>query len=288
MQGQVVESPGQRLHIPDGAGSVEGIELEYWVEGEGEPIVFLHGGILTGFGPLADELAKTGGYRLVRYKRPGYGSSSLPSEPMTMARQADCCLALIRHLGLAKAHLVGHSIGACIALQAALQEPEAIASLGLLEPPVMTATPDPTPALTILRATAALWRAGDVAGAMDSFMRGIVDPEYVRVLDKTLGMWREDAMKGTDAFFQADQPAVQAWRFEEPEAARVRQPALLFLGENSTKVNAIRETVHRTLLSWLPNSEGRTLEGASHLLPLQKPAQISAALTAFYKARVSA
>ena len=160
--------------------------------------------------------------------------------------------------------------------------------MGLLEPPVMTATPDPTPALTVLRATATLWREGDVAGAMDSFMRGIVDPDYVRVLDKTLGMWREDAMKGADAFFQADQPAVQAWRFEEPEAARVRQPALLFLGENSTKVNAIREPVHRTLLSWLPNSEGRTLEGASHLLPLQKPTQISAALTAFYKARVRA
>jgi len=66
MQEQVVQSPGQRLRIPDGAGSVEGIELEYWVKGEGEPIVFLHGGILTDwFGPLADELSKTGGYRLV-------------------------------------------------------------------------------------------------------------------------------------------------------------------------------------------------------------------------------
>ncbi|HEY8811269.1 MAG TPA: alpha/beta hydrolase [Candidatus Dormibacteraeota bacterium] len=284
----IAQTRDSRLRIPDGT-SMGGVELEYWVKGAGEPVVFLHGGILTDwFGPLADELSRTGPYQLVSYHRPGYGSSTLPSEPITMAGQAECCLALMRHLGLGKAHLVGHSIGACIALQAALQEPEAVASLGLLEPPVMTATPDPSPALTVLRATAALWRQGDVAGAMDIFMRGIVDPDYERVLDGALGTWRENAVKGTDAFFQTDQPAVQAWRFEEPEAARVLQPVLLFLGENSTQVNAIREPVHRTLLSWLPNAEGLTVEGASHLLPLQEPAQISAALKAFYKTRVRA
>jgi len=288
MQEHIAQTHDSRLRIPDGT-SVGGVELEYWVKGAGEPVVFLHGGVLTDwFGPLADELSKTGRYRLVSYHRPGYGSSTLPSQPITMAGQADCCLALMRHLGLAKAHLVGHSIGACIALQAALQDPEAVASVALLEPPVMTATPDPSPALTVLRATAALWKQGDVAGAMDAFMRGIVDPDYERVLDGALGTWREDALKGTDAFFQTDQPAVQGWRFEKPEAERVRQPAILFLGENSTRVNPIREPIHRTLLSWLPNAEGHALEGASHLLPLQEPARISAFLTTFYKAQITA
>ena len=289
MQEQAAETHDSRLRIPDDNISVGGVELEYWLKGAGEPVVFLHGGVLTDwFGPLAAELSMTDGYQLVSYHRPGYGSSTLPSQPITLAGQADCCLALMRHLGIAKAHLVGHSVGACIALQAALQEPEAVASLALLEPPVMTAASDPLPALTVLRATATLWNQGDVAGAMDAFMRGIVDPDYERVLDRVLGTWREDALKGTDAFFQTDQPALQAWRFEKPEAARVRQPAILFLGHNSTRVNPIREPVHRTLLSWLPNAEGHTLEGATHLLPLQKPAQISALLTAFYNARITA
>src|ERR1700694_2109353 len=289
MQEHISQTHDSRFRIPDSTSSVGGVELEYWVKGTGDPVVFLHGGVLTGwFGPLADELSRAGSYRLLSYHRPGYGSSTLPSQPITMGGQAECCLALMRHLGLAKAHLVGHSIGACIALQAALQEPEAVASLGLLEPPVLTATPDPTPALSVIRATAAMWKQGDVAGAMDAFMRGMVDPDYERLLDAALGTWREDALKGTDAFFQTDQPAVQAWRFEDPQASRVRQPAILFLGENSTLVNPIREPIHRTLLSWLPNAEGCTLEGATHLLPLQEAAQIAAALTAFYKARVGA
>jgi pimeloyl-ACP methyl ester carboxylesterase len=283
-----IETGRRRLRIPDGTGSVSAVELEYWVKGGGEPVVFLHGGILTDwFSPLADELAKKGSYQLISYHRPGYGGSTLPSQPITMAGQAECCFALMQHLGLERAHLVGHSIGACIALQAALQEPDAVASLGLLEPPVMTATPDPTPALTVLRATAAMWKQGDVAGAMDAFMRGIVDPDYERELDAALGTWREDALKGTDAFFQTDQAALQTWRFAGPEAARVRQPVILFMGENSTRVNPIREPIHRTLLSWLPNAEGLTLEGASHLLSLQKPARISAALAKLYRARVT-
>jgi pimeloyl-ACP methyl ester carboxylesterase len=280
---------GRRLRIPDGTGAVSGVELEYWVKGAGEPVVFLHGGVLMDwFGPLADELSAKGDYQLISYHRPGYGNSTLPSQPISLGGQAECCIALMRHLGLVSGHLVGHSIGACIALQAALQEPGAVASLGLLEPPVMTAAPDPSPALKVLRATATQWKLGDTAGAMDSFMRGIVDPDYERVLDAALGTWRDDALKGTDAFFRTDQPAVQAWRFEAGEAARVRQPAILFLGENSTRVNPIREPIHKTLLSWLPNAEGCTLEGASHLLPLQEPGQIASALTEFYRARVTA
>ncbi len=66
----------------------------------------------------------------------------------------------------------------------------------------------------------------------------------------------------------------------------MRQPAILFLGENSTRVSPIREPVHRTLLSWLPNADGHTVEGASHLLPLEVPTQIAATLTAFYTARI--
>jgi uncharacterized protein YjeT (DUF2065 family) len=44
MQYQVIQTPEQRLRIPDGAGSVAGIELEYWVKGAGEPVVFLQAG----------------------------------------------------------------------------------------------------------------------------------------------------------------------------------------------------------------------------------------------------
>jgi hypothetical protein len=63
------ETFDRRLRIVDGGGSVAGVELEYWVRGAGEPVVFLHGGILTDWF----------GYRLVSYHRPD-GLSTLPSQ----------------------------------------------------------------------------------------------------------------------------------------------------------------------------------------------------------------
>jgi pimeloyl-ACP methyl ester carboxylesterase len=134
-----------RFRIPEDGGEVAGVELDYTIAGKGDPVVFLHGGILTSwFEPLMAEPVLADLYQLISYHRPGYGTSSLPAEPLTVAGQAACCLALMRHLGLAKAHLVGHSIGGCIALQAALDAPDAVASLALLEPPVMAAVTDPS------------------------------------------------------------------------------------------------------------------------------------------------
>ncbi|MFN2465892.1 MAG: alpha/beta fold hydrolase [Candidatus Dormibacteria bacterium] len=286
MRGAAIDSVSGRLRIPDEVGAGHGMELEFWEQGAGRTVIFLHGGILTNwFGPLADHLAKLGEYRVVSYNRPGYAGSSLPSEPLTMAGQAECCLALMRHMGIKGAHLVGHSIGACVALQVALQQPGVVLSLGLLEPPVFAATPNPGPALSVIGATAAAWNQGDIAGAMDVFMRGVVDPDYGRELDRTLGTWREDALRGTDVFLRVDQAAMQGWRFGQTEAAMVCQPSILFLGGESNRINAIREPIHNSLLSWLPDAVGATIPGGSHLLPLQEPTRIADVLDSFYTQR---
>jgi pimeloyl-ACP methyl ester carboxylesterase len=273
-----------RFRVPATGGEVAGVELDYWTAGSGVPVMLVHGGILTNwFDPLADELGRNGEYRVVTFHRPGYGQSSLPEAPMTMSGHATCCLELARHLDLEPVHLVGHSIGGCIALQAALLEPGAVASVALLEPPVMTATLDPTPAFAVLRPAAGLWMGGNPAGALDTFMSGIVDPDYERVLDHLLLGWHEEALRGIDSFYRSDRPAMESWTFGADDAARVKQRAILFLGEFSTRVNAIRQPIHETLLRWLPNCEGHTIAGATHLLPLQEPAQIAAVLSASYR-----
>jgi pimeloyl-ACP methyl ester carboxylesterase len=119
---------------------LDGFELEFTTRGAGEPLLLVHGGLLTGwFDLLSREAALLERYRLISYHRPGYGRSSIPSAAVSLEAQSWCCLALLRHLGVEKAHVVGHSIGGCIALQLALDAPDAVRSLALLEPPVLTA-----------------------------------------------------------------------------------------------------------------------------------------------------
>ena len=92
--------------------SVDGAVLEYEIVGTGEPVVLIHGALIAeAYAPLCAEPALTAHYRLVRYHRRGYAGSSRVTAPFSIAQQAADCLALLRHLGIERAHVVGHSSG---------------------------------------------------------------------------------------------------------------------------------------------------------------------------------
>ena len=91
---------------------VDGAVLEYEVIGAGEPVVLIHGAcIAEAYAPLCAEPALTTHYRLVRYHRRGYAGSCPVKAPFSVAQQAADCRALLRHLGIERAHVVGHSSG---------------------------------------------------------------------------------------------------------------------------------------------------------------------------------
>ena len=112
-----------------------GVELEYRVQGSGEPVVLLHAGMFADwFRPLLDEAALTARYRVLSLHRVGYAGSSRVAGPVSIARQASQVRELMRQLGMTRAHIVGHSSGGNIALQLALDAPQQVHSLALLEP----------------------------------------------------------------------------------------------------------------------------------------------------------
>jgi pimeloyl-ACP methyl ester carboxylesterase len=117
---------------------IDRIALEYDDSGDGEPVVFIHGAFIAdAFRPLLSEPVLAERYRLISYHRRGYGGSSPPREPMTFAIAASDCSALLSHLGVRRAHVVGHSYGANVSLQLALQAPGLVHSLSLLEAGLM-------------------------------------------------------------------------------------------------------------------------------------------------------
>jgi hypothetical protein len=92
----------------------DGAELAYEVSGTGEPVVFIHGAFIADtFRRLLAEPRLAGRYRLILYHRRGYAGSSRVSGPVGIAQQDADCQALLRHLGVERAHVVGHSC--CVA-----------------------------------------------------------------------------------------------------------------------------------------------------------------------------
>src|SRR5438128_1455039 len=119
--------------------AIDGVELEYQQLGSGEPVVLVHAGIFSDFfAPLIEQPALAERYRLVNYHRVGCAGSGRASGPVSVAQEAFHCRSLMRHLRIEKAHIVGHSNSGNLVLQLALDAPEAVHSLVVEEPALMT------------------------------------------------------------------------------------------------------------------------------------------------------
>ena len=119
---------------------VEGTALAYREQGEGAPVVLVHGSA-SDLRSWDQQLPAIGAsYRTIAYSR-RYARPNRDIEPGAddpMLPHVDDLAALLQALGAAPAHLVGHSWGAFICLLAAIRHPELVRSLVLAEPPVLS------------------------------------------------------------------------------------------------------------------------------------------------------
>jgi pimeloyl-ACP methyl ester carboxylesterase len=126
----------EREHPPSGRFvEVDGVRLHYVERGQGQPVLLLHGNVVTlddyrlsGVLELAAER-----YRVIAFDRPGFGYSERPKgRRWTAAAQARLLHRALAQLGVESPVVVGHSWGTLVALALAQQEPRYVKSLVLL------------------------------------------------------------------------------------------------------------------------------------------------------------
>ncbi|HLI79240.1 MAG TPA: alpha/beta fold hydrolase [Candidatus Binataceae bacterium] len=110
---------------------INGVELAYELQGAGAPIVMIHGaqGDQSMFAAMAKEFAAN--YRVLTFDQRGSGLSEKPDMPYSMAMFADDTAALMDHLKMSPAHIIGVSMGGMIAQEFALRHPNKVRSLVL-------------------------------------------------------------------------------------------------------------------------------------------------------------
>src|SRR6266853_5103557 len=104
---------------------VNGLQLYYETRGIGQPLVLLHGGLMTidlNFGPLLEPLAAAS-RQVIAVELQGHGHTADTDRTMTIEALAGDVVALLDHLGIAEADLFGFSVGALVANAAALGAP---------------------------------------------------------------------------------------------------------------------------------------------------------------------
>lgn len=113
--------------------SHDGFDIAYIDEGEGEPVLLIHGFASTHFvnwvGPGWVKALRDAGYRVIALDNRGHGQSSKSYEPDDYRPQkmADDAAALLDHLGIVRAHVMGYSMGARVSAFLALRHPERVA-----------------------------------------------------------------------------------------------------------------------------------------------------------------
>lgn len=126
----------EREHPPTGRFiTANGVRLHYLERGEGSPVVLLHGNVVTAedfqTSGLLDLLAAR--HRVIAFDRPGFGYSDRPhGSAWSAGAQANLLREAFVVLGINRPIVLGHSLGAAVALALALNHPDAVRGLVLL------------------------------------------------------------------------------------------------------------------------------------------------------------
>jgi 3-oxoadipate enol-lactonase len=250
---------------------VSGAPLYYEVAGTGPALVLLHEGIADSrmyddqFSAFAQR------YRVVRYDLHGFGRSGTPDRPYT---HHEALHALLRHLSIERAALLGMSLGGSIAIDFALTYPSMVDALLLLAAgvggyPVSEAT------LTLAAPLVEAFKAGDFVRAIDLSVRFWVDgmersPEEVdpAVRERVRTMY-------TDVLRRSREGGRQANSLEPPAYSRLGEihvPTLVVVGTGDVPdILDQADLLARTIAG----ARKVVLPRVAHVLNMERPAEVN-------------
>jgi 3-oxoadipate enol-lactonase len=222
------------------------------------------------------------GHRLIRYHRRGWVGSTRSAGPVTVADHAADAAALLQHLGIRRAHVAGHSSGAPIALQLALDRPELVHTVCAMEPSLI-----PVPSIDALMQRAqpafAAYAGGRHREAFEIFMSVVSGFNWGRchaLLEDRIPGAVTQSIKDADTFFGIELPAAGQWPFNAERAATLRKPVLSVVG---THTEPVWLEIAERLRTSLPNVEELRVDGVGHLLHLEQAAPVARGMADFLK-----
>jgi pimeloyl-ACP methyl ester carboxylesterase len=200
---------------------------------------------------------------------PGHGRSG--GTPLsTIAEMADWTAALLDAAGVAKAKLIGHSMGSLVALETAARHPARVSALSLIgTAATMTVGPDLLKAAETNDHSAidmvSIWGLGFQAELGGSLAPGLwMHSGAQRVLEQC-----------RPGVLFSDLSACNAYQGALAAAAQIAIPVTLILGERDMMTPA---RAGKALAAALPNSHTVVMPGAGHMMMAERPDELLAAL----------
>ncbi len=257
---------------------VNGIDLFYEETGNGEPLLLISG---LGSNTLGWELirpALAARFRVITFDNRGAGRSSAPPGPYATRQMADDAAAMLDRIGVARAHVMGLSLGGMIAQELALAYPERVDHLVLLAtfPRLRPGVHDPW--------LDAWLQAGERGMDRKSFgicmMPWMLSPAFMAqhdLVETALAKLLSNPYPATAAGIAGQVEACRAHDALD-RLPRIAAPTLVLVGSEDilSPVSYAQELTER-----IPGARLQVLEGAGHVPFLEDPEAVAEALLAF-------
>ncbi len=253
---------------------INGRTLAVDVNGDGDALLLVHGlgGTSNFWAPVVAAFAP--GMRVIAPDLPGAGRST-PAAGISFDSLANDLLALLDALGIERAHVAGHSMGSIVCQHLAAKAPARVRDLVLLGP--LAELPDAArPALEARAITAREQGMEPIAEVVCD--RGL-SAETKSTRPVVVGFVREMMLRQSAAGYASHCLALAAGQRAAP--ASIRCPTLLISGSDDT--TAPPASVE-ALAAALPAAQVEMLPGCGHWTAIEKPAEVVAAMTRFYRA----
>ena len=282
--------PAEQLADPDSKFiEVNDLNVHYKTYGRGEPVfILLHGfgASLFSWHEVTAPLAEYG--TVIAYDRPAFGLTERPMEwegesPYSPQSQVELVIGLMDALGIEKAILVGNSAGGTISMMAALQYPERVQALILVDPAVYAGGGAPSWTRPILN-TPQMNRIGPLISRQLQ-ARG---PEFIELAWHDPSKITPEIMDGYQKPLQAESWDKALWFLtvssrESRLAERVGEltlPTLVITGDDDRIVPTEQSL---KLADELPNAELVVIPQCGHLPHEEHPDLFMQAVTDFLK-----
>ena len=252
---------------------VNGQDIYYVEQGEGVPVILIHGlaGDHTAWNPQMEALGKA--YRIVALDNRGAGKSTQRDEPVSTEDMAHDVLALMDHLHIDQAQIVGRSMGGAIAQHMALFAPERVQSLALC---ASFAKLDPLGSRVLNNMREVLEWTGSWAAHARHSVQNFVGPNYFNNYPERISS--VETLIGSDTRLQACYVQQNHACHQHDTLARLPKigcPTLVMAGACDPICSL---TAAQWLVDGIPNSRLEVFDDCSHFFLVEQAARFNATL----------
>lgn len=249
------------------------IRSAFSVEGEGPPLILIHGigaSRHTWDGLIA---AAKHRYRCISYDLRGHGRSPVRKPPYTLDDLVDDLEALRAELGIPKVHVAGHSLGGMIGPAYARRHPERVLSLCLFSTAAFRTADDTAKVKGVVTAM----RQKGIGPVLETLKERWFTPEFAALRPEVIARRLQQVMDCDPEVFLTVFD-VYAGTEMAPWISEIKAPALVLTGEND---GGCPPRLNEQIASAMPDAELVVLPGLRHAILLEAAETVAKPMLAF-------